>query len=295
MAAQQEPRQGQVRRRLLRADFGGNYARRDAKIKIGIEVVRLQRLAAGGKTNGYGLYAHQLYRLVGRAGYAVLDLKLEPEEGEAVEVSAGSMTITMPGKQAFTVKVRGNAGCFSAPAKAAPARAAAPPPDSSGLAGIFNRYSVRPAQVPRSVIDRVRKKYNCDASMLKLGVTGFQMSEESAIWEFPCERFAASASSVYALVYLPDPSQNFSFLGFQSPKGHKRSAAAGTLIDPQWDVRRRTVTSISLGRGQGDCGTLERHRVTAEGGFKLIEYREKKRCDGKVVAPDRFPLVYRSR
>ena len=255
----------------------------------------MQRLAADGKTDGYGLYAHQLYRLVGSAGYAVLDLKLEPEEGEAVEVSSGSMTITMPGKLAFTVNVRGNAGCFSAPAKAAPARAAAPPPDSSGLAGIFNRYAVRPAQVPRSVIDRVRKKYNCDASMLKLGVTGFQMSEESAIWEFPCERFAASGSSVYALVYLPDPLQNFSFLGFQSPKGRKSSAAEGTLIDPQWNVRSRTVTSILLGRGQYDRGTLERHSVTAEGGFKLIEYREKKRCDGKVISPDRFPLFYRSR
>ncbi|MCC2098955.1 MAG: hypothetical protein KDJ29_18840, partial [Hyphomicrobiales bacterium] len=275
---------------------GRNYSRREARIKIANRVVRLQRIATGGKTSGYGLYAHQLYRLAGNAGFAVLDLVLQPIEGEAVEISGGSMTVTMRGKKPFTVKVRGGAGCFSAPANAASARAAAAPPSGgSGMAGMFSRYSVRPAQVPRSVLARVRKKYSCDPSMLKLGVTGFQMSEESAIWEFPCERFAASASSVYALVYLPNPSQNFSFLGFQSPKGRKRSAAPGTLIDPQWSVRRRTVTSISLGRRQGDCGTLERHRVTPEGSFKLIEYREKKRCGGKTVPPERFPLVYRSR
>jgi len=149
--------------------------------------------------------------------------------------------------------------------------------------------------VPMAFSQAVRKARGCDAEVMATGISGFQLSEEAAIWQIPCERFAYQASAVYALVYLPDPMKNLRFLTFQAPKGHARSNDPGVLMNPQWDARMRTVTGVSLGRAAGDCGTLERHRVTAEGEFMLVEYRDKPACDGKATKPDEFPLVFRAR
>ena len=169
------------------------------------------------------------------------------------------------------------------------------PASAQGLDGIFTRYAVRPAQVPRAFTQAVQKKYGCDVDMMKTGIIGFQMSEDSAIWEVPCERFAYQASAIYALVYLPDPAANLTFLGFQQPKSHPRTSPPGVLLNPQWRAGTRTVTSVALGRGLGDCGVLERHRVDATGHFVLVEYREKPTCDGKQGRPDDWPLVYRTK
>jgi hypothetical protein len=44
-----------------------------------------------------------------------------------------------------------------------------------------------------------------------------------------------------------------------------------------------------------DCGVFERHQLTEAGAFELIEYREKTMCDGKVISPREWPLVYQRR
>ena len=260
------------------------HARQPARIRIGTETVTLTRVAKGGKTNGYDLYEHQLYRLPGENEYAILDLKLGELEGEAVAVEGGSMTVVMRGKQVFRVAVRGGAGCNT------PAAAAEP----ESLAGIFRRYDVKPPQVQRAFVQSVQKKCGCSAEVMKSGIVGFQMSEESAIWQIPCERFAYQASAVFALVYLPDPATQHTFLEFKGPKGRERTSPAGVLMDPEWNLRTRTVRSVALGRAAGDCGVLERHKVAADGSFTLVEYREKKSCDGKETKPEDFPLVYRA-
>jgi hypothetical protein len=170
----------------------------------------------------------------------------------------------------------------------APAAAAALPQAANSTDAMLRRYAVPDTAVPRAFAQAVKKKYGCDAEVMATGITGFQMSEESAIWQIPCERFAYQATAVYALVYLTDPAKNLQFLGFQEPKGHKRTNDPGVLMNPEWDVKTRTVTSVSLGRAIGDCGVLERHRVMPDGQFMLIEYREKEACDGKLVKPEDF-------
>lgn len=160
--------------------------------------------------------------------------------------------------------------------------------------GLF-KYNVRPADVPRALLLAAQKKFDCDMETMKRGITGYGLSEEAAIWDIPCQRFAYQGSSVFASVYTIEPARNFSFLGFQEPKGNPRTAEPGTLINPTWNAAARTVTSVALARGAGDCGVLERHRVTAEGKFELMEYREKKACDGKATKPEDYPLVFRRR
>jgi hypothetical protein len=278
---------------------GQNHARQPARIKVGEKILPMTRVAVGGKVGGYGLYPYQLYKLGADDGFAVLDLKLGDIEGEAVEIESGTLTVSMAGKQQARVNVKGGAGCMTAPVAAPPqaspppATAAAPPPSNPG--GIFSRYAVRPNQIPRTLPATLKSRFGCDPEMLKTGVTGFQMSEESAIWELPCQRFNIQANAVYALVYLPEPAQNLRFLSFKAPPGKKRTSAPAELISPEWDVKTRTVTGTALGRSEGDCGVYERHRVGADGEFVLVEYREKVACDGKAAKPEQFPLVYRAR
>ena len=278
---------------------GQNHARQPARIKVGEKILPMTRVAIGGKVGGYGLYPYQLYKLGADDGFAVLDLKLGEIEGEAVEIESGTLTVSMAGKQQARVNVKGGAGCMTAPVSAPPqaspppATAAAPPPSIPG--GIFSRYAVRPNQIPRTLPATLKSRFGCDPEMLKTGVTGFQMSEESAIWELPCQRFNIQANAVYALVYLPEPAQNLRFLSFKAPPGKKRTSAPAELISPEWDVKTRTVTGTALGRSEGDCGVYERHRVGADGEFVLVEYREKVACDGKATRPEQFPLVYRAR
>jgi hypothetical protein len=223
----------------------------------------------------------------------------------------------MDGRQLFRMAVKGNAGCMTpaapapgkrseAPAPAAPAKAAATPapvqvaaakPAAAPVPGpaMFMKYTPRAGQVPKGIWVQAERGFGCQPHMQRVGVTGYQMSEESAIWEIPCDSFAYQASSVFALVYLPSPLDNLTFISVPNPPGKMRSGQAGALIDPVWDVKKRVVTSIARGRSEGDCGVLERHRVTEAGEFELIEYREKERCDGKVVKPEEFPLVFRAR
>lgn len=262
-------------------------ARAPARIKVGEAVVTLQRVATGGATSGYGLAAYQLYRSTAGDDYVILNLALDPVEGEAVSIEGGTMTVVMRGRQVFRAAVKGGAGCAAAPASK-PVAAAAP----SQPGGMFRQYQVRMNTVPAAFLRAVEKKYECDPEFMKSGITGFQLSEESALWQVPCLRAAYQTTAVYALVYLPDPAANLRFLGFQQPPGHPRTGEAGVLVSPTWDVAARTVTSVALGRGAGDCGVLERHRVTADGSFALVEYREKDKCDGRVVRPEAFPRIY---
>jgi hypothetical protein len=264
---------------------GANNARQPARIKIGDKVLTLTRVATGGKAGGYGLYPYQLYKLAEPDAFAVLELKLGEIEGEAVEIESGTLVLSMPGRQQARVSVKGGAGCMTA---------AAPAPGEP-VSGMFQRYQVKPAQVPRAFLATAEKKHGCSPEVMKRGITGFQMSEESAIWEVPCQTFNIQGNSVFALVYLPDPTTNTRFLTFKAPPGKKRTSEPAELMSPVWDVKSRTVTGIALGRSSGDCGVYERHRVNDEGEFALVEYREKEACDGKVLKPEQFPLVYRGK
>jgi hypothetical protein len=293
--------------------IGPNHVRQPARIKVGDQFLSIRRVAVGGKTSGYGLYEFQLYKLPGEDEYAILELKLGPIEGEAVDIEGGSLTIVMRGRQHFRGVVKGGAGCMTAPIAAPvaggapprgpqqPAAPAAPRVETAALSRTpaprtFRRYEVRPRQLSRGFLESVRKAHGCDpAHVTRVGVVGFQMSEESAIWEIPCQSFAYQASSVIALVYLPSPADNLSFAAFGYPRGRARDQSPAVLMSPSWDVARRTVTSVSLGRAAGDCGTLERHRVLEDGSFELVELRVKTACDGKAVKPEEFPLVYQAR
>ncbi|MCZ8183045.1 MAG: hypothetical protein O9322_08750 [Beijerinckiaceae bacterium] len=322
---------------------GTAHQREAAQIKIGTSIIPLQRVGTGGRSEGYDVYPFQLYKMPDEQGYVVLDLKLEPEQGEAVEISSGKLMVTMLGKLAFRASVKGGVGCSgpplpgpsAAPVATAPAPAprggpqGAPPnvaggpltagtmapgataggtlsassqtrppataqPARPAVSGpdMFERYSVRQQQVPARFLQGINQRFGCTVPAQRNGITGFQMSEESAIWQIPCDRFGQNQTSVFALVYLPAPDQQYEILETPSPRGLDRKLDSGVLMSAQWDVRSRTVTSLYPASDRQDCGIFERHAVTREGKLALVEFREKTRCDGVAGRPDQWPLVF---
>lgn len=301
---------------ILTEDFRGkNHVRLPAQIKIGGKVLPLQRVATGGKSDGYALYPYQLYKMPGEDGFVVLDLKLGDVMGEAIDVESGKLYIVMNGKEVFRASVLGGAGCMGAPllegtraslpAKTASApavpKAATPsapvtPATSTPLPPapkMFDRYAVDPVHFSAEFRREVAKKFSCDPALLRSGVVGYSLSEESAIWQIPCTRAAYQGNSVFALVYVAAPEKEHEYLEIPAPRGRARTSDPGHLTNPKWDIKNRIVTSVALGRASGECGVLERHRVTEEGKFVLVEYREKVNCDGVVTKPDDFPLVFK--
>lgn len=287
---------------------GNNHVREPARIRIGANVMPLTRIATGGKSSGYDLHEHQLYRMQGGDGYVVLDLKLGAIEGEAVEIESGKMMVSMLGKEAFRASVKGGAGCMTAPLPLpnAPALAAKTPPTptpppvvtpqpKADVPAIFERYTVKPVLFSPGFRKEVQQKFKCNPEVMKTGVVGYSLSEESAIWEIPCDRFAYQGSSVFALVYVAAPEKEHTFLKTPGAPGLKRPTDPGVLMSPTVDIKTRTVTAVTLSRGIGDCGTLEKFRVTAAGEFALVEVREKLKCDGAATQPEQFPLVYPKR
>jgi Protein of unknown function (DUF1176) len=272
------------------------HARQPARIKIGGNVLTMTRVALGGKTNGYALHEYQLYKLPGPDEFVILQLKIGELEGETIDVDEGTMSVIMKGRQVFRAAVKGNAGCNTpAAAPPPPARPAAAPAAAAPAVGpgMFERYTVRPEQVPRVMTQAMAKQFGCEAATMRRPVIGYQMSEESAIWQVSCANYGDRMSAVFALVYLTDPAKQFTFIPFRWKPGQDRSLGQHVMMSPQWDLKARTVTSIHMEGSGKDCGSRERHRVTAEGGFQLVELRLRDTCDGKAIGVENFPVVFR--
>lgn len=271
--------------------LGRNHVRENARIRVGSETLTFRRIAVGGaKEFGYKSFPYQLYKMDKEDSFLILDLKLQDEPGEVVDVTSGTLTIVRPKLPPFAVSVKGNAGC-NTPA----ASASAPPPQKAPAIeppGMFEKYAVRPASVPANLKRNAKQKFQCSDKAMSGTFNGYQMSEESALWEIPCEYYAGQMTYVYALVHVLDPATQHTFRTFDAPKGTSRIGLPGTLFGPVWDLKTRTVTSITL-EGANDCGIYERHQVTNEGTFALVEFREKTMCDGKKMPPKDFPLIFR--
>jgi hypothetical protein len=276
---------------------GKNHARQPARIKIAGQVVTLTRVATGGKTTGYGLFPYQLYKMAGADDFVLLDLKLADEQGEAVDIESGTMSIIMKGRQVFRASVKGGAGCNTSAAAEPPAkRTEAPAPvTNNDMAGMFERYAVRKEQVPRAMTQAMAKQFGCEPKTMAGAVIGFQMSEESAIWQIPCGDYGTTKSAVFALVYVTDPAKQYSFIPFKLPKGVNRNLGDNAMMEPKWDIKARMVTSTYTEGNGKDCGSVERHRVTAEGGFQLLELKSREHCDGKNVGAENFPVVFKAK
>ncbi|MCZ8375091.1 MAG: hypothetical protein O9342_06920 [Beijerinckiaceae bacterium] len=287
--------------------LGRNHVRENARIKVGDTVLSFRRIAVGGaKEFGYKTFPSALYKMDKEESFLIMDLKLEDSPGEVVDVVGGTMTVIRPKLPPFIAEVKGNAGCNTpaapapapkaqvpapaqAPAAAAPANRAPPvtPP------AMFEKYAVRPASIPARLRNEAIKSIGCNDKLTRLPVTGYSLSEESAIWEITCNEYAGDTpSKIFVLVYTPDPGKQYTILKPPIPKGKQRQGNIAELLDVKWDMRSRIVTATYV-EGNSACGMYERHQLAEDGSFVLLEYREKIECGGNPMKPSDFPLVYR--
>lgn len=282
--------------------LGRNHVRENARVKIGAEVLSFKRVAVGGaKEFGYKTFPSALYKAEKDDSFLIFDLKLEDSPGEVMDVTGGTMTVIRPKFPPFVVSVLGNAGC-NTPAAPAPKRSEAPavaPAPASNAAlvppALFEKFAVAGNRIPARMRQEAVKKFNCNEAELRKGAVGYSLSEESALWELNCSERMWGKSKIFALVYMLDPAQQFTFQEFGMPKGKERQTTPQEIIAPLWDVKSRIITSIATEGNGKDCGVYERHQLTESGEFELIEYREKTMCDGKSMNPKDFPLVFRRR
>jgi hypothetical protein len=279
--------------------LGKNHTRENARIKVGSDVLTFRRIAVGGaKEFGYKTFPYALYKMEKEESFLIMDLKLEDTPGEVLDVTGGTMTIVRSKLPPFIAEVKGNAGCNTPAAAASVPRAPAPPPAPARAPAIeppamFEKYSVRAASVPAKLRGEAVKSIGCNDKLTRLPVVGYSLSEESAIWEITCNEYAGGTpSTIFALVYTPDPARQYTILKPDIPKGKNRQGHLAELLDVKWDMKTRIVTA-SYTEGESQCGMFERHQLSADGTFVLLEYREKTQCEGKPMKPAEFPLVYR--
>jgi Protein of unknown function (DUF1176) len=297
-------------------NLGRNDVRENARIKVGGEVLTFKRIAVGGAQEyGNKTFPNALYKADKDDSYLIFDLKLDTGPGEVLEVKSGTMTVVRPRFVPFTASVKGDIACGDAPP--APRQAAAPaarpaspapavvaPPAAAPqqqaartppleVPKLFERYEVRPNDIPANMRAEA-VKFGCNANALRRAPIGYSLSEESALWELNCSEYAPKVpSKIYALVYTLDPKAQYTFQIFDIPKGKNHQGSPQELLAPQWDMRTKIVSSTYTEGNGSDCGTFQRHQLTADGSFVMIEYREKSICDGKSMKPSEFPLVYR--
>jgi hypothetical protein len=280
-----------------------NHVRENARIKVGNEVLTFRRVAVGGaKEFGYKTFPNALYKAEKDDSYLILEMKPEDSPGEVVDVDSGTLTIIRPRHVPFVATVKGNAGCNTPAAAPTPApRAAAPAPAPQQAARnaplvppkTFERYSPRATDIPANMRAEA-VKFGCDGNAFRQGAIGYSLSEESAVWELNCQKYAPNVQSkVFALVYTLDPKAQYTFQKFDIPKGENHQGSPQELLAPVWDMRTKIITSTYTEGNGSDCGTFQRHQLTEEGTFVLIEYRSKSTCDGKSMKPSEFPLIYR--
>jgi hypothetical protein len=166
----------------------------------------------------------------------------------------------------------------------------------SGATAKLKSYDIEGSKVPASLRAAAEKQFECNAAvMTETPVTAYELSSERAIWEILCDRFAYQTSTVFALVSIKNPAQKPTFLRFAAPPRKTRGAPASIIMNANVDDETREISSANFERGLRDCGTYEVHRILPSGAVRLIEYREKARCNGRFTGPEEWPLIYKAK
>ena len=290
---------------LMVETLGKNHVREATRIKIGADILTFRRVAVGGaKEFGYKSFPYQLYKMDKEESFLILDLKLADEPGEVVEIDGGTMTVIRPKFPPFVANVKGNAGCNTPAAAPVPQKSTAPqasPTPAPQAArqpaleapAMFERYPLQPSAIPAKIRADAVKSIGCKEASLRQGAIAYSLSEESALWELNCQPYASSNAKIFLLVYTPDPAKQYTFQRFDIPKGQNHQGDPREMMAPKWDVKSRIISSTYTEGNGSDCGTFQRHQLTDEGKFVLIEYRTKEMCDGKSMKPSEFPLIFR--
>ncbi|MCY0153701.1 DUF1176 domain-containing protein [Hoeflea alexandrii] len=259
-------------------------------VKIGDDVIEISRLDIGSADTGM-LEPFRLYRDPDARLTVMMEILEQTRTDDGIEVTDGRLTFLRNDKFPFAIRVKGLNGCPGAGADEA-----AMAPTSSGLSlGApvgYDSLSAVPAPVLRAIAADAPQ---CEPQATAGYSSAYAINTEVTLWEVPCNLYAASGSSVFAVTWAGYP-DHATILPFPAPPGMGMNDDA-ELLNASVDPASGSVTSYSLDSG-GDCGSFSRFQlVDAEGEtveFVLREFREKTLCDGVQSDPAGFPLVYQN-
>ncbi len=267
---------------VLFQPFGEDGAPLPAWVKIGENIHELESVASG-DTIARGLAAYQVFR--DSEATALVDIHDAVEENDGNTIRDARVTVVQSGMLPFRIRVKGRTACPQTSGASSDAVSLGIPREFDSLQG-----------VPAALLDTIQSQLGdiCDPHSTPGFGAVYAISDAMSLWQIPCMMAAYQGSSVF-LAALNDRPEHNVLLPFPFPPG-EGNGDRYDLINPQVDAASGTVTSIARGRGAGDCGVLERHKLVAVEGeaveFELIEYREKTQCDGVATDPEDYPLVY---
>jgi hypothetical protein len=261
-------------------------------VKIGDDVIEISRLEIDSADTGM-MEPFRLYRNADAGLTVMMEILGQARTDAGIEISDGRLTFLRNDKFPFAIRVKGLNGC---PGAGAGAENSAMAPSSSGLRlGAPVDYDSL-TSVPAPVLSAIAADApECEPDTTAGYSTAYAISDEMTLWQVPCNLYASSASSAFAVTWTYHP-DHATVLLFPAPPGMDMSDYA-ELLNATVDPASGTVSSYSLDSG-GDCGSFNRFElVDAEGEtveFALREFREKPVCDGVQTDPSGFPLVYQT-
>lgn len=257
-------------------------------VKIGDDVIEISRLDIGSADTGM-LEPFRLYRNADAGLTVMMEILGQTRTDAGTEISDGRLTFLRNDKFPFAIRVKGLNGCPGAEPEDLGMAAASSSLRLGSPVGYDSLSSV-PAPVMRVIAADAPE---CEPETTAGFSSAYAISDEMTLWEVPCNLYASSGSSVFAVTWTYHP-DHATVLTFPVPPGMNIADYAG-LMNATVDPARGSVTSHSLDSG-GDCGSFEKFQlVDAEGEtveFILREFREKTVCDGVQSDPASFPLVY---
>jgi hypothetical protein len=133
--------------------------------------------------------------------------------------------------------------------------------------------------LPGPVIEAGLKKAGCTVPARQAEIVGTErLSPRLAIVEVTCWQAATNNGSILFAVPEHRP-QDAQLLMVESWRDG-RVRQGYSVASPGFDAKTRTLSSMHMARGEGDCGTIQEMKWTGWH-FRLLNVWSKNKCDGE--------------
>ena len=211
--------------------IGQNHVRQTARIKIGGNTTLLKRVATGGKTTGYDVFEHQLYRLPDPNEFVILVLKLAEMKLGSVDIESGKLTVVMDGKLMFRVAVKGKAGCVT-PDTATPRAEGSTPAGGSGKASSASPRAAMAACLEAAKLTDIPTSFECDWKKVTGDAGGATLSGE----------YKLRAKGADGTMTILEPHDGPSYVGIETVR-HSTTAVCGVGLGA-WRADRNQLVAM---------------------------------------------------
>lgn len=161
-----------------------------------------------------------------------------------------------------------------------------------------------PPELSKEIIKKIyhkRKSLNLcegdiDQSISSDSSSVYKLKDNQYLIEILCFLGAYQGNYQYFIYTINDSQKEIKPLSFQTFTRTKNNDLKiqnnfnlGGI--PDYNEEDKLLTIYTKGRGLADCGTFAKYKWK-DSQFNLLEYREKKDCDGNYLQPENYPQIY---